>query len=273
MENWLLLAVGIIFLICVIAGFTKGFLRIGLSLLSTILTLVLVSWLSPYVSDALIKHTPAQEVLEKKIVEAFMPDISTDELLQANLSGTPLENLTVDQIKSLGEQGWDKLGISAEDILGVIGDIPKDMQIKAIESAPMPQFLKNLLLENNNSAIYEELNVKTFPEYVAAYITRMILNVVSFLVTFLIAMILVRSLMYAVNIIGELPVLGAINHLAGGALGLGFGLIVVWIGFLILTLIYSTEIGTTCYAMVEQSAFLTFLYEHNPLLIWLLGFR
>ena len=49
MENWLLLAVGIVFLVCMIAGFVKGFLRIGLSLLSTILTLVLVSFLSQYV--------------------------------------------------------------------------------------------------------------------------------------------------------------------------------------------------------------------------------
>ena len=98
MENWLLLAVGIVFLVCMIAGFVKGFLRIGLSLLSTILTLVLVSFLSPYVSDALMKHTPAQDVLEKKIVEAFMPELSADDLLKANLSGTPLENGRPDQI-------------------------------------------------------------------------------------------------------------------------------------------------------------------------------
>ena len=264
MENWLLLAVGIVFLVCMIAGFVKGFLRIGLSLLSTILTLVLVSFLSPYVSDALMKHTPAQDVLEKKIVEAFMPEFSADDLLKANLSGTPLENLTVDQIKSLSESGWDKLGITAQDILKVVGDLPKDTQIREIE---------NSMLENNNTAIYEELDVTTFPEYVAAYISRMLLNVVSFLVTFLIAIILVSALMYAVNIIGELPLLGAINHLAGGVLGIGLGFIIVWIAFLVLTLIYTTEIGTTCYAMVEQSAILTFLYNHNPLLIWLLGFR
>ena len=89
----------------------------------------------------------------------------------------------------------------------------------------------------------------------------------------MIAIILVSALMYAVNIIGELPLLGAINHLAGGVLGIGLGFIIVWIAFLVLTLIYTTEIGTTCYAMVEQSAILTFLYNHNPLLIWLLGFR
>ena len=273
MENWLLIGVGIVFLICVIAGFVKGFLGIGISLLSMILTLVLVSFLSPYVSDALMKHTPVQDVLEKKIVEAFMPEISADDLLKTDLSGTPLENLTVDQIQSLSEHGWDKLGISTQDILNVIGDIPKDTQIREIENATMPRFLKNMLLENNNTAIYEELNVKTFPEYVAAYISRMILNVVSFLVTFLIAIILVQALVYAINIIGELPVLGMINHLAGGVLGLGLGLIIVWIAFLVLTLIYTTEIGKTCYGMIEQSSILTFLYEHNPLLIWLLGFR
>ena len=198
---------------------------------------------------------------------------AADDLLKANLSGTPLENLTVDQIKSLSESGWDKLGITAQDILKVVGDLPKDTQIREIENSMLPQFLKDALLENNNTAIYEELDVTTFPEYVAAYISRMLLNVVSFLVTFLIAIILVSALMYAVNIIGELPLLGAINHLAGGVLGIGLGFIIVWIAFLVLTLIYTTEIGTTCYAMVEQSAILTFLYNHNPLLIWLLGFR
>ena len=155
----------------------------------------------------------------------------------------------------------------------MVGDLPKDTQIREIENSMLPQFLKDALLENNNTAIYEELDVTTFPEYVAAYISPMILNVVSFLVTFLIAIILVSALMYAVNIIGELPLLGAINHLAGGVLGIGLGCIIVWIAFLVLTLIYTTEIGTTCYAMVEQSAILTFLYNHNPLLIWLLGFR
>ncbi len=127
-------------------------------------------------------------------------------------------------IKSLSESGWDKLGITAQDILKVVGDLPKDTQIREIENSMLPQFLKDALLENNNTAIYEELDVTTFPEYVAAYISRMLLNVVSFLVTFLIAIILVSALMYAVNIIGEFPLLGAINHLAGGVLGIGLGI-------------------------------------------------
>lgn len=45
MDNWLLIIVGTIFLICIAFGYVRGFLKLGLSLLSTILTLVLVLFL------------------------------------------------------------------------------------------------------------------------------------------------------------------------------------------------------------------------------------
>ena len=90
--------------------------------------------------------------------------------------------------------------------------------------------------------------------------------------TFLLAIILVKALMFAVNIIGELPVLGLANHIAGGALGLLLALVIVWIGFLIMTLAYTTEAGSACFEMVEKSSILRFLYETNPLLIRLLKF-
>lgn len=272
MENRLLILVGIIFLICVVFGYVWGFLKFGLSLFSTVITLVLVSFLSPYVSDALTKYTPIDELIEKKCIETFMPEIPVEDLLKADLSGTPLAGLDRDQIEKLNDKDWSKLGINGEDILSVLGEIPKDDQIKAIKNASIPQFLKDLLLENNNNAIYNELGVTTFVEYVASYISRMIINLISFLVTFLIAIILVKALMVAVHIIGELPVLGTVNHLAGGALGLVLGLIIVWVGFLILALAYSTDFGKVCFEMIEDSSILTFLYEHNPLLIRLLGF-
>ena len=272
MDNWLLIIVATIFIICIVVGYIRGFLKFGISLLSTVLTLVIVAFLSPYVSDALAKYTPVDDFIETRIVEAFMPEIPVDELAKLDLSGTPLENLDPDEIASLNDVDWDMLGITAEDILSVMGEIPKNDQIEEIEGAPMPQFMKDMLMENNNNAIYEELGVTTFPQYVASYISRLVLNIVSFLVTFLIAIILVKALMFAVNIIGELPVLGLVNHIAGGALGLVLGLVIIWLGFLVMTLAYTTTAGSACFEMVEKSAILTFLYEHNPLLINIIGF-
>ncbi|MCC2255569.1 CvpA family protein [Ruminococcus sp. CLA-AA-H200] len=272
MDNWLLIIVAAIFIVCIVVGYVRGFLKLGISLLSTILTLIIVLIFSPYVADALAKYTPVDEVIEDQLVEAFMPEVTGEQLSQIDLSGTPLEGLSAEEIANFSEQDWALLGISADDVLSVIGEIPRDMQIQEIENAPIPQFMKDLLLENNNSTIYGELGVSTFPEYVAAYISRLVLNLLSFLVTFLLAIIIVKALMFAVNIIGELPVLGFINHLCGGVLGLVLAVIIIWIGFLVMTLAYTTEAGSACFEMMEQSSFLRFLYDTNPLLIRLLGF-
>ena len=272
MDNWLLICVAVIFIICIVVGYVRGFLRLGLSLLSTILTLAIVAIGSPYVADALAEFTPVDDFIEKKIVESFMPDLSAEQLAGVNLSGTPLEDLTPEQLADPDSLNWDLLGITPDDILNVIGEIPKDLQIQEIEQSPLPQFLKDQLLENNNSAIYSELGVQSFPKYVAAYISRLVLKLISFLVTFLLAIIIVKALMVAVNIIGDLPVLGTVNRLAGGLLGLLLALVVIWIGFLVMTLAYATEPGRACFEMMEKSTLLRFLYETNPLLIRLLGF-
>ena len=53
---WLLIAVGIIFLIGIIVGAVKGFIRIGVSLVATILTLVLVIFLNPIVREVKVMN-------------------------------------------------------------------------------------------------------------------------------------------------------------------------------------------------------------------------
>lgn len=272
MNNWLLIIVATIFIICIVVGYVRGFLKLGISLLSTVLTLVIMLVLSPYVADALAELTPVDDFIEKKIVETFMPEIPADQLSQLDLSGTPLEDLSPEQVENLNDLDWGMLGLTPEDVLSVIGEIPKDIQIREIEDAALPQFLKDQLLENNNSTIYSELGVESFPEYVAAYISRLVLQLVSFLVTFLLAIIIVKALMFAVDIIGELPVLGLVNHIAGAVLGLVLAVVIVWLGFLIMTLAYTTEAGMACFDMMEKSQILRFLYDTNPLLIRLLGF-
>lgn len=167
MDNWLLIIVAVIFIICIVVGYVRGFLKLGISLLSTILTLVLVLFLSPFVADALEKYTPVDDYIENGIVEAFIPEITEEDLSKADLSGTPLEDLSAEQLSSLNELDWDLLGITSDDIMNLLGEIPKDVQIQEIEDAPLPQFLKDELIENNNSTIYGELGVDSFPRYVA----------------------------------------------------------------------------------------------------------
>ena len=62
MDNWLLIVVAGIFLICIAVGYIRGFLKFGLSLFATLITMILVTFLSPYVSNALVKYTPIDNV-------------------------------------------------------------------------------------------------------------------------------------------------------------------------------------------------------------------
>lgn len=273
MDNWLLIIVGVIFLVSIVVGYIRGFLKIGLSLLSSVLTVVLVIYLSPYVADVLQKYTPADEMIEERCMKAFMPDLSGSILEGKDLTGTPFEKLDSDTKQNIGSADLDRLGITEDDILKMIGEIPKDQQIREIESSALPEFVKQLLLENNNSAIYEELGVISFPRYVAAYMSRMIINILAFLVTFIIAIIIVKALMAAVDILGDFPVLGFVNHLGGAVVGLFTALLIVWLLFLLMTVTYSTVAGNSCFEMIEESPLLTFLYVKNPLLTHLLAFK
>ena len=108
MDNWLLIIVGTIFLICIAFGYVRGFLKLGLSLLSTILTLVLVLFLSPHVTRALKEYTPVDDFLESKVTEKFMPEITSPAAGRSIwLKNTPLENLTAEDISKLNEMDWD----------------------------------------------------------------------------------------------------------------------------------------------------------------------
>ena len=272
MENWLLILVGVIFLVGIVAGAVRGFVKIGISLLSTVLIVALFAFLSPHVGSALAKYTPLDELIQEKIVQAFLPEISAETLKDKDLSGTPLQNIPLKDIEKLTSLDWKRLGITTNDFADIFGTTPKDQQIKEIEESAMPDFLKELLLENNNTAIYEELDVASFPQYIAAYISRMMLNVISFLVTFILAFVIVKALMAAVDILGDMRIFGVFNYFGGAVIGALCSLMFVWVLFLVIAVCYSLPIGKACFDMIDSSIFLKMIYESNPLLTRLISF-
>ena len=92
-------------------------------------------------------------------------------------------------------------------------EVPKQMQIVAIEGADLPDVFKNLLLENNNSEVYQKLGVTTFAEYVSKYFAKLVIEIVAFLVTFLFATIVIRAVVFALDFVTALPVLGILNKM------------------------------------------------------------
>ena len=153
--------------------------------------------------------------------------------------------------------------VIAEEVENV--ELPKDLQIKAIEMAELPDIFKDLLSENNNDTIYQKLQVETFAQYVAAYLSKLIVNIIAFLATFIFATIIIRAIVLALNVVSELPVIGLVNRLAGGVLGAVGALLIVWTLFIIVTLCYTTSIGKDIYDVIQNNEITRLMYEYNPI--------
>ena len=179
-------------------------------------------------------------------------------------------NVTSEELAKHGISGniLDGLHASGEEIQDALSgeEVPRDVQIAAIENSDIPEVFKSILLTNNNSEIYDELGAGTFIDYIAKYLTKLIINIVSFMLTFIIVSIILRAIIFALDIISNLPVLGLANRLAGGVLGALGALLIIWTLFVIVTLLYTTSVGKETYALIQGNEFLKLLYEYNPIM-------
>lgn len=297
--DFVVLGIGLIFLICVIVGIYKGAIKIAVSLVTTLLTLVIVFFATPFVADLIESKTPVDSMIKDQVMKT-MASVASEQLAGAQEGGIDAEDvrkaleaagvseeklqeygISIDDIvngeissEQLAEYGISKnvlAGLGAEGSAGIEealenADIPKDLQIKAIEMAELPEVFKSLLSDNNNDVIYEKLGVKTFAEYVGEFLSKLIIHIVAFLCIFLLVTIVLRAIIFALDIVSELPVLGFFNRLAGGVVGAAGGLIIIWLFFVVITLLYVTAFGREIYQVIQENTILNMLYENNPLM-------
>ena len=121
--------------------------------------------------------------------------------------------------------------------------------------------------------MYTRLGATTFAEYVGDFLAKLILNILAFLGTFILITIIIRAIVFALDIVSDLPVLGVLNRLAGGVIGLSGALIIVWTAFVVIPLLYVTSFGKELYTMIETDNFLSVLYQYNPIMSLATMFR
>lgn len=233
--NGLLLVVGIILIVSIVIGYMRGFLKIVASLAATIAIVVLVGFLTPYVSQAIRNVTPLEETMQRKCIDMLTPE-----------------------------------GADSEEVLA--GDLSRDNQISLIEESRLPKMFQEMLLSNNNNEVYEALGVTSFAEYVGTYFAKVISDIAAFLVTLLIVTIIVRTALCIIGIIGKLPVIGGMNRIAGGVIGIGTGLIIVWVLFLVITVFYDNSVSRACMEDIANNKILQVLYDSNLLMKYVMKF-
>ena len=186
-------------------------------------------------------------------------NVTDDELAQYGISRSLLDGL-----RAGGEEAQEALEGA---------EIPRDMQIAAIEGADIPGVFKTLLLNNNNEEIYEDLGVESFAQYVAAYATKLVLNILAFILTFVVVTVVLRAIIFALDIVANLPVIGFFNRLGGAVLGAVGALVIVWILFMLITMLYTTSFGREAYDAIQGNEILRIIYEYNPVLKMAVSFK
>lgn len=137
---------------------------------------------------------------------------------------------------------------------------------KTIDELPIPDAIKDLLHKNNNEESYGILGVDNLSDYIGACVAGMIVNAAAFLATFVVIFIVIRIIVFLLDVISKLPLINGVNRLAGGALGLAEGFIVLWILCLVVTSTAGSEFGRTLLIMIDENEFLSCIYNNNYLM-------
>lgn len=254
--NLLTVIVLIIFALCILRGYRRGFVKSLASMASLVLSIILVNFATPYVSEFLQKQTPVYDYILKKCEDAF----SVDNFGQTQNEG---QKDDAQQAEGAGQtEGAQEEGIEQENTAPA-------WQEGVIDALPVPEVLKNLLKQNNTPQYYRQLAAKSFEEYVPRYMAGLILNICSFLATLVLVISFIWLAVMMLDMITSLPVIHGINQILGLALGFLQGLIIVWVALLIITIFSHTDAGRQLMRMITESPILSALYDHNILLDFL----
>ena len=223
--NWLAIVILAIPVAYIFSGVQRGMVRTGFSFLSVILTLILSFALNPQITEYVREKTPVYDVIQKNC--------------QESISRTTEEKLSEEA--DTGEQN------------------------QYIQGLPLPENVKEILIENNNAQGYQHFLVETFSEYISHSIATIIVSIIGMLLTFLIISIVLHIVGGILNGIFSLPVLNLLNRAGGAVLGAAQGIFVVWIVFLVLSLFWDTSWAQSGVTIIKENSMTSYLYEHNLL--------
>ncbi len=139
-------------------------------------------------------------------------------------------------------------------------------QINFIGGLQIPEAFKHILVTNNNSEIYNLLDVNNLGDYIGGMVATLIINIIAFLGVFIIVSILMKVVISLVDLVSKLPVLNQINKLGGLVIGAIIGVIVVWFLGLVISMLSANPSVANVYETLQVSEVAKFFYDNNLLM-------
>lgn len=151
---------------------------------------------------------------------------------------------------------------SYEYVNDAMGKAATDNVDDIIEELNLPEVLK-IYIENSDVV---KNGTQEIAGRIATKITQVIFDALIFLVTFAVAMIAVKIIFAAINIMTHLPIIHGMNQIVGAVVGAAEGVLVVWIFFIVINLMGNSEFAGDMYRQINESQILTFLYNNNAIM-------
>lgn len=236
-ERWLEFAVAVYLVGMILYGHHKGFIRLVVSVVALVISLITVHLAVPYIINWIKHNTPIYENVKSWVEETA----GLDEILSNMMDGEAHATME------------------------------KAAERTVIETLRLPEQMKRLLLENNNGEVYDLLGVGIFRDYVSSYLAGIMIRAAVSAILFLCVFLLLHVAVAWLDLIARLPILSGLNQIAGAILGGVEALFFIWIFFLFLTAVSGTEIGTQAMEQLNGSKWLSWLYQHNLLSYFALG--
>lgn len=241
----------LIFAIFMLIGYKRGLFRSILKLILTGLSFVLAYLLAPVVGGLIIQYTNVDENLHDRIYAGIQSEIE-------ERVTTEIENTMAGADAGVINQ------MTAQMMQTIMGTEPdRNTQISIIQSSGLPSYIQDALVANNNDEIKQELGVYSFYDYMASYVSYMIINSMAFFITVVILRLLLGIISLCLSFVVELPIVGSINRIGGILFGAAEGLIIVWLLMLIVSFFPDGGTGGAVYEEIYTNRFLTLLYEKN----------
>lgn len=210
-------------------GYYRGLIRVAFSLAAMLLTVVLVAFFTPSMTNFLKNHTGVYDTLTTKCTQAVQKVTQKD----------AAEHIAAED--------------GAEELSGI----------------HLPAVWISQITEKTGDAMGQALEESGAYQAVGSYLADWILRGISFFAAYLLVTIVLRLVVGILDIISKLPILKGINRTLGGVAGLVQGLLIVWMLLFIAALACTTKAGQAVLAEVESSKFLSFLYQNNILMLLL----
>ena len=124
------------------------------------------------------------------------------------------------------------------------------------------------LLEEYGIRLPKSIEEKLFGNVYKAMaepLAQLAVDGIAFFVSLIVCAIILHLIGGVLDIASELPVIKGINQVLGLGAGLLYGLLLVWLFFYFVAVMQAFPFGQSLLAMIQQSEFLTALYEDNML--------